>query len=145
VSANVKTKITRSLISSAEENMNFQIKLFNFPDAGNHVIVIARGLLDTNGCNQIFHKIAEMTQLLLDCKVMIDLQDATCTLEPADIQRVVNGFTPDLWPHSVRVAMVCGPEVSQLTALSAGLSNQGFKVAVFNDSKTAVTWLAETK
>ena len=108
--------------------------------------MIARGLLDVSGFEAIFREIAETTQSLVSCKVLIDLQEATYRLEPPRIDAFVNGLRFDLWPQNNKVALVAGPEISlsdQLFILSNNLSNRGLKVAVFHNSKDAVIWLAE--
>ena len=46
-----------------------------------------------------------------------------------------------------RVAIVAPREIDQydhLFALTSGLAKRGLKIAVFYDSKPAVTWLADT-
>ncbi len=126
--------------------MDFQIKLFSWPERGNHLIMITRGLLDMDALEQIFQEVTTVTRALLDCKVVIDLQDAVCTLESTDIQAFINGRKADGW-SSHKVAMLSPHEIEQydqLFMLTSGLSKLGFKIAVFYDSKAAVSWLAET-
>ena len=77
--------------------MDFQIKLFSWPDRGNHLIMITRGILDVGGLEQVFREMATVTQSLLDCKVVIDLQDAVCNLGTTDIQAFANGRKPAAW------------------------------------------------
>jgi hypothetical protein len=127
--------------------MDFQIKLFSWPDRGNHLIMITRGVMDIRGLDQIFQEVLTATQSLRDCKVVVDLQDTTCNLERTDIQAFVDGAQPDLWPSTNRVAIVAPREIDQydqLSMLTSGLSKRGLKIAVFYDSKPAVTWLADT-
>jgi hypothetical protein len=126
--------------------MNFQIKLFTWPNQGNHVIIIARGPIDVEGFKEMFRKIEEMTQTLPDCKVLIDLVDTTFKLGPADAETFTGGVNPELVPPTVRIAMVGMAEVEQydlLWTVVAGLSKRGLKVAAFYDSKVAVNWLAD--
>jgi len=128
--------------------MDFQIKLFSWPDnRGNHLIMITRGVLDIKGFEQIFQEVMTATEPLRDCKVVVDLQDTTCNLERADIQAFVDGVQPDLWPSTNRVAIVSPREIEQyeqLFVLTSGLAKHGLKIAVFYDSKPAVAWLADT-
>ena len=57
--------------------MDFQIKLFSWPDKGDHLIMIARGLLDRAALEQVFHEVTTVTQPLQDCKVaMVSPQDS---------------------------------------------------------------------
>jgi hypothetical protein len=148
VSPNVKTRSLQGFIFPRFDNlMDFQIKLFSWPDRGNHLIMITRGIIDIKGFEQIFREVVTATQPLQDCKIVIDLQDTTCNLESADVQAFVDGMGPELWPSTNKVAIVAPREIDQydqLVTLTSGLSKRGLKIAVFYDSKPAVTWLADT-
>ncbi len=126
--------------------MDFQVRLFRWPDRGNHLIVIARGLLNLDGCSQIFRKVGEMTRALPDCKVLIDLLDAQCKLEPAEIESFANESKPNPCPPGSKIALVSAAESEQyhqLSMLSACLAARSFKIAAFSDSKIAVDWLTD--
>jgi hypothetical protein len=126
--------------------MDFQIKLFSWPDKGDHLIMIARGLLDRAALEQVFHEVAMVTQPLQECKVIIDLQDAACDLKTADIQNFASGLKLDRWPATNKVAMVSPQDTEQygqLLMLTRDLAKVDFKMAVFTDSKSAVNWLTE--
>ncbi len=127
--------------------MDFQIKLFSWPDRGNHLIMITRGVMDIRGFEQMFQEVLTATGSLRSCKVVIDLQDASCNIEEADIQPFVKGVRLDLWPSTNKVAIVAPPEIDQydqLSILTSGLAKRGLKIAMFDDSKPAVTWLTDT-
>jgi hypothetical protein len=127
--------------------MDLQIKLFSGLDRGNHVIVIIRGLVDIEGLRQIFRNIVNTTRSLLDCRVLVDLQDATYSLEPVDIHDFAVNLRPEFWPPTNRVALVSVPEpqdYSRLCLLSTFLSNRRIRNAVFKDTKSALSWLIET-
>ena len=127
--------------------MDFQVKLFSWPDRGNHLIMITRGLLDRGALEQIFQEVATVTQSLADCKVVMDLQDAICNLETADIQAFVDAMKPDGWPSRNKIAMLSPRDIEyydKLFMLTGGLSKLGYQIAVFYDSKAAVSWLADT-
>jgi hypothetical protein len=129
-----------------EENMDFQIKLFSWPDKGDHLIMITRGLLDRAALEQIFQEVATVTRPLRDCKVIIDLQDATCDLNTADIRTFASGLKPHRWPATNKVAIVSprdSEQYNQLLMLACDLAKLSFKIAVFTDSKSAVNWLTE--
>ena len=127
--------------------MNYQVKLFHWPERGDHVILIVRGFVDIiDGFKQMFSKVGKITASLSDSKVLIDLVDATYDLDPMDIKAFVSAITPDLLPINPKIALVSTPQMKQripLTLLAASLSNRGCKVAAFYDSKSAVTWLIE--
>jgi len=97
--------------------MDLQIKLFNGLGRGNHVIVISRGLVDIDGFKEIFRNVANTTEFLLDCMILIDLQDATCRLEPTDIYAFAENLRPEYWPATNRVALVSVPEPQEYRQL----------------------------
>ncbi len=50
VSSNVRAKdLNGFTFTRFDKLMDFQIKLFSWPDRGNHLIMITRGVLDING------------------------------------------------------------------------------------------------
>lgn len=147
-SPNVKT-ISRREFTFPRFNklMDFQIKLFSWPDRGNHLIMITRGLLDIKGLVQIFQEVVTATEPLGDCKVVVDLQDTTCNLAGVDVQAFVDDVHTDGWSATNKVAIVAPREIDQydqIFVLTSGLAKRGVKIAVFYDSKAAVTWLADT-
>jgi hypothetical protein len=126
--------------------MDLQIKLFSGLDMGNYVIIITRGSIDIEGFREIFRNVVNATRSLLDCKVLIDLQEATYRLEPADIVAFAANLRPEFWPPTNKVALVSvsdQQEHRQLCVLSTFLSNRVIKNAVFKDTKTALSWLVE--
>ena len=126
--------------------MNYQIKLYHWPERGDHVIMIVRGFVEIAGFKRIFRKVVELTDTHRDCKVLVDLVDATYALNPADIKALVSDLTPAICPVNRKIALVSTPKLqqhNQLLVLAASLANRGGKVAAFDDSKSAVTWLAE--
>jgi len=145
----VKIKIGASIIFrqfALRKNMDFQIKLFSWPDKGDHLIMITRGLLDRAALEQIFHEVAEVTQPLQDCKAIIDLQDVACDLKMADIQTFAAELKLDHWPANNKVAVVSprdSEQYDQLLMLARDLAKHSFRIAVFTDSKSAVNWLTE--
>ena len=147
MSPNVKTIALRIITSiSGRFIMDLQIKLFSGLDRGNHVIIITRGSVDIEGFREIFRNVVNTTRSLLDCRVLIDLQDATYKLEPGDIHAFAENLRPEYWPPTNRVALVSEPDPQdyrQLCVLSTFLSNRAIKNAVFKDTKTAVSWLTE--
>jgi hypothetical protein len=147
-SPNVKTSSLPSFIFPGfDKLMDFQVKVFSWPDRGNHLIMITRGVLDVKGLVQIFQEVVTATEPLRDCKVVVDLQDTTCNLAGADVQNFLDGVQPDRWHTTNKIAIVAPPEMDQhdqLFMLTSGLAKRGLKIAVFSDSKSAVTWLADT-
>jgi hypothetical protein len=127
--------------------MQIQLKLFRWSEAGNHVVMIVRGQIYTEGFDQIAQEIIRVCHPLANCKVIIDLQDATYRLEAGQIQTLVDGFKPNQWPAAHKIALVSSSEIEQydrLLILRNALANHGLKVAVFRDPKVATKWLADT-
>jgi hypothetical protein len=125
--------------------MDFQTKLFRWPDRGNYVIMIARGQTNISGFQQMFQKLAEIHEALVDWRVLIDLFDVRFGLEPAGVDAFASGLRAARFPENYKIALVGAPEIGQydqLCMLSASLCKQGFRVAAFDDSKLALDWLA---
>jgi hypothetical protein len=124
--------------------MNLKIKLLQLPDRGNHLIVITGGIIDPAELKQIFRHVAEKTQSLLDCKVLIDLDTADLRLEPADLQDAFQTLAAGLSHRSIKMALVfsAGTDEDRLDLLRASLCRAGLTVALFDDPKTAVAWLS---
>jgi hypothetical protein len=129
-----------------EELMDLHIKLLQLNSSGNHLIVIIRGLIDTGGFKQIFHKAAEAAEKLPECMVLIDLEDALLRIEPHDIHTIVDAVEVNRWPHKHKIALVSSPEAEKfdpLYVLGAYLCALGLKVAVFKETKSAICWLGD--
>jgi hypothetical protein len=127
--------------------MHFQVKLLSWPESGNHIVTIARGLVEIAGCDEIVQKIGELAIPLPECKVLVDLADARCKFHPAEIEAFVGRLKPRTWPRTSKIALVAASEAeqyAQLRILSGCLSRRGFNSAAFDNTKVAVNWLADT-
>jgi hypothetical protein len=122
--------------------MNLEIKLLQLPERGNHLIVIIGGIIDPV-MEQIFREVTEKIQSLLDCKVLIDLDAADLRFEPADLQ-VVCALAAALGHRSIKIALVSSPgtDADRLDLLRDSLCRAGLTAALFDDLKSAVTWLS---
>jgi hypothetical protein len=130
----------------ANSTMDLKIKLLEWPEGGNYLIVITRGLINAEGFERIFGKVAETSQALLDCRFLIDLEEATLTVEPLDIHLLVNGLGTDLRRHNNKIALVSSTDAddsARLRALSDSLRSLGLQIAVFEDARGAVAWLSD--
>lgn len=126
--------------------MNLQIKVFRWPNQANHVVMLARGIIDSEGLKEIFDKAAEITCPLLNCKILIDLLDAECKVELADIDQCLNERSSEEIFHISKVALVAAranKQCDRLVSRSGSLANKAFKVAVFEDSNVAAEWLVD--
>jgi len=125
--------------------MQIQTKVFSCPDRGNHVIIIAQGVLDTRGLMQLISEVAAASIVRSNSKILIDLMDSACTLDPKKIEDLLAGAKPGFWPVHSKVAFVSSlkdKEYLRLSDVSTALASTGFKVAVFQGAKAAVDWLA---
>jgi hypothetical protein len=124
--------------------MDLQIKIFRWPNHANHIIMLARGTVDIDGFTEIFRKLTDMSASLRDCKILIDLLSAKCALETADVDAFFERLSWEHFSRNSRVALVfarANKQYGRVAEISATLSNQGFKVAVFEDSELAADWL----
>lgn len=125
--------------------MDFQVKLFNWQDHGNHLIILTRGVLDSGAFRLLFAEIEAATQHLSECKVLVDLSDSTCQIESAEIQGLVARLPLSRWPQNNKVAFVSASDIAdyhRLFFLRTELAAQQLAVGVFRNSKVAIDWLA---
>jgi hypothetical protein len=125
--------------------MNLKIKLLQLPARGNHLIVIAGGIIDPAALEQIFRQVEEETQSLLDCKILIDLDGADLRLEHVDLHGPFQALAADLSHRNIKMALVSsrGIDADRLDLLRAYLCDAGVTVGVFDDAKSAVAWLSD--
>jgi hypothetical protein len=126
--------------------MDIEIKMSHQSDTGEaHLEVIVRGVLNFAAMKQVLSRIAEVLQPLPGCDTLVDLRQAACRLEPADIYALVHELRPDLFSASNRIAFVSPPDIEQydqLYMLSAGFWSRGAKIEVFYGLDQAEHWLA---
>jgi hypothetical protein len=124
--------------------MDFQVKLFTWSDTGNHLIVIVRGVLNSTEFKRLFNEITATTRPLNECKVLVDLSDATCALELSEVEGLLGQLSFDSWAEGNKLALVSGAERNdyQIYLLRAGLASRGIAVRAYHDSKIAIDWLA---
>lgn len=133
------------LILFGEFAMDLKIKLLEMPDAANYLIVITGGMIDAEGFERIFRKIAEASESLLGCKSLIDVENATLRLDRLDIHALDDALGSHLERHEIKIAFVSSLDVAEskrLRVLRDSLSSLGLRVVVFDDPKSAVAWLS---
>ena len=124
--------------------MNLKIKLLQLPGRGNHLIVIAGGIIDPAALEQIFRQVEEETQSLGDCKILIDLDSADLRVEPGDLHSAFQAPAADLSHRSIKMALVSSPgtDADRIELLHASLCRAGLKAALFDNARSAVAWLS---
>jgi hypothetical protein len=133
------------LTTTWEGTMDFQVKLFNWQDQGNHLIILARGIMDTRAFRLLFDEIEAATQHLRECKVLVDLSDSAYHLDGADIQTLVARLSLNHLNRDNKIAFVSAPEIAEyhrLFFLRTELAARHLVVGVFRNSKVAIDWLA---
>ena len=105
-----------------------------------------RGAMDIAGFRRVLEKLVEATQSFLDCKIILDCQDAQSHLLPSDIAEIERKFDFAAWPHSNKIALVSSPDKGQyrdLVMLGDCLSKMNVDVRVFEDMRAAIIWLGQ--
>ena len=125
--------------------MDFQIKLFNWRDKGNHLIILARGPMNRAAFWQLFDEIETAIHGLSECKVLVDLSDSTYQIDGTEMETLTAKLRIDRWPQGNKIAFVSAPEISdyhRLFFLRTALVARGLMTEVFRTSKIAIDWLA---
>ncbi len=111
--------------------MDMETKFFSWPLTGeDHVTVIARGRIDVDGVKQIFLNVAEITQMLVGCGVLIDMRQGRYRLTYRDVYGLFNELKPALWPlpSQNRLGVCAGDRAVGSTVLTQRLSlGAGFR------------------
>jgi len=69
------------------------------------------------GFRELLDKIVVATASLFDCKVLIDLQDATLRIRPTDLFELVGKFDIAKWLHQNKAALISSPDIDQYKQL----------------------------
>jgi hypothetical protein len=128
--------------------MDYQVKLFCWQNNGTCLIIVARGPMDSKAFLRIFREIVEVTKPLDDCKVLLDLQDATCDFGFDDLVEleVELRIYPSPAVSKLKLAMVTTrhpEEYGRLRLLMLPVSQLGIDVVVFYEATRAIDWLAD--
>jgi hypothetical protein len=128
--------------------MNYQIDLFCRRDNGNCLEIVVRGLMDRQAFLRLMQAIVKLTKPLSDCKVLLDLRNITCDLGLEDLVELQAELSIFAWTAvgKLKLAMVTTPHPEQyhgLRQLTLPVSQLGVDVAVFDEEKRALAWLAE--
>ena len=124
--------------------MDFQIKLFNWQDEGNHLIFLTRGSMGAAAFRQLFAEVEKATLGLQECKVLVDLSDSTYQIDPTEIEELAAATQVTRWPRTNRIAMVSTLEIAgyhRLYFLRTELAARGLAVEIFRYSRVAIDWL----
>ena len=128
--------------------MNYQVNLFCRQDNGNCLDIVVSGCFDRPAFLRLMHAIVEITKSLSECKILLDFQDITCDLGLEDLVELKAELSIFPWTAvgKLKLAMVTTPHPEQyhgLRQLTLPVSQLGVDVAVFDEEKRALAWLAE--
>ena len=126
--------------------MDLNVKLLRSPAGKNHLIIIARGQIDTEGLELIFRQVTETIQELFNCTVLIDFENTNLRVKSSDIDALINRLGPDLRLGNLKTALVSSAEIDeleQLRILRDSLCREDLRAAVFCDTQEAVVWLVD--
>jgi hypothetical protein len=123
--------------------MDVKIKLLELSEAGNYLIVIAQGIIEAEGFERLLRKVAETSESLFDCRVLIDLEAATLRVGGREILGLDRAVRCNLARRNLKMALVSSPDSDRLQGVGEFLRRLGLKVAVFDAPKSAVAWLAQ--
>ena len=124
--------------------MDFQLKLFSWPDPGPHVIALAKGTLNADSMRQIFDEVARMAESLPNGKVLVDLVHAKYLVSLGDIDSLIKDVGSDSRLANATIAIVSPSDIEQyddLLKLSNLLFACGVHAGTFRSMKLAVDWL----
>lgn len=125
--------------------MDLQVKSFRLEHAGRYLFIIARGVMDMDGLKTLFEEIGESTQSFSDCRILVDLVDATISFETAEVDDFFGALAEGPWGDGNAVAFIVSTEfldLSRLVQLKQHLFRRGLRFANFSDTKVAIEWLS---
>jgi hypothetical protein len=129
-----------------DAGLDFQLKLFRWPDPGPHIIALVKGTINNERFTRIFREVAEMAQPLARGRILIDLVEATYAPDFGDLDELTHGVEWDQWTANFSIAIVSGRDIEQynwVRKFRTLLSNRGVNVETFISIKVAVDWLVE--
>jgi hypothetical protein len=125
--------------------MDLKTKLLELSEGSYYFIVIAQGDIDRETLKRIFDEIGKIRRPLANCKVLIDLEEASLNIRPSVIRCMANEFELHLTSNPIKLAVVASKfdRCGRLHLLFDLLCSQGLRVALFDDTKTAASWLSD--
>ena len=125
--------------------MDLKIKLLKLCVGSSYLIVIARGEIDREALKRIFNEIEKISRPLVDCKVFMDLEEASLNVRPTAIRAIANRLELHLKFNPIKLAVVASKfdRCGRLYLLRDLLCSQGLRVALFDNTTSAAAWLSE--
>jgi hypothetical protein len=125
--------------------VDLKIKLLELSEGSYYLIVIAQGEIDRESLKRVFDEVATSSRSLLHCDVFIDFENASLNVRPAAICAIANQLELHLTSKPIKIALVASKfdRCGRLHLLRDLLCDQGLRVAVFDNTKTAAAWLSE--
>lgn len=106
------------------------------------------GRVDAEVMRELFTNIAEITESVGACPVLIDLRHGAYSMTRFEIYRLIEEFKPGLRLMNNRIALLSAPEIEhydQLFIMSVYLLNQSVEADAFCQITRALEWLAQRR
>jgi hypothetical protein len=110
-----------------------------------YLIVIVRGKVDGAALKRLFAEVEKITEPLLHCRVFIDLEEASLNVRRADVHVLVTQLELHSKSNLSKMVVVSSEFdcCARLQLLRDLLCSRGFRVAVFDNTRSAAEWLSE--
>ena len=125
--------------------MDLKIKLLEAFEGSYYLIVIAQGKVDNAALKRLFAEVEKITEPLLDCKVFIDLEEASLNVRRAAVHAIITQLELHSKSNLGKIVVVSSEfdRCGRLQLLRDLLCSRGFRVAVFDNTTSAAEWLSE--
>jgi hypothetical protein len=129
--------------------MRLEHKLLGSAETGeDYLAVIARGQVDAATITEVFLSIAEITESVSACRVLVDFRFCEYDITPLEISDLFREAKPMQRLMNSRIALLSAPAVDrydQLFMLSVYLLNHGVDADAFCQANRAIRWLEQKR
>jgi hypothetical protein len=129
--------------------MELEHKVLSCPETGeDYLAVIARGQVDAGAITEVFLSIAEITESVGACLVLVDFRFCEYDITYPEIDQLFREVKPALRLMHNRIALISAPAVhhyDQLFMLSVYLLDHGVEADAFCQANRALQWLEQKK
>ena len=133
------------MLKRLENYMDLKIKLLEFSKGWHYLIVIAQREIDSQALKRIFNEIEKTIRPLVNCKVFLDLEEASLDIRPAAIHAIANQLELHTKDNPIKMAVVASKfdRCGRLHLLCDLLCRRGLRVAIFDNTTSAGAWLSQ--
>ena len=101
------------------------------------------GETDLEESKKVLGQLAEMAKLVEDCEILLDVREAYCNLEMADLSELVLEFGRhrDAFRSKIAVLARNDEQFNKAVFVEICADIDGFKVMAFTEFEDAISWL----